>query len=81
MRTTYICPECRLRCYTGTPHTCGPDSLAHAPKWPTPRLAARDALRIAMTGPTSGGVAHQLAPVVLDAIILGQIPGVVWRPQ
>ena len=33
----------------------------------------------AMTGPTSGGIANQLAPVVLDAIITGKIPGVVWR--
>jgi hypothetical protein len=42
MRTTYVCPECKLRCYTGTPHMCGPDSLALA--WPTPRIAARDQL-------------------------------------
>lgn len=28
---TYICPDCTRRCYLGTPHQCGPNSLAHAP--------------------------------------------------
>jgi hypothetical protein len=45
------------------------------------KIAAEKALKGAMTGPTSGGVANQLAPVVLRAIITGKIPGVVWRPQ
>lgn len=45
------------------------------------KIAAEKALKGAMTGPTSGGVANQLAPVVLRAIIAGTIPGVVWRPQ
>jgi hypothetical protein len=43
------------------------------------KIAAEKALKDAMTGPTSGGVANQLAPVVLRAIITGKIPGVVWR--
>ena len=40
------------------------------------RRDIEDALRRAMIGPTSSGVARNLAPVILDAIILGKIPGV-----
>jgi hypothetical protein len=43
------------------------------------KAAAEKALKAAMTGPTSGGIANQLAPVVLRAIITGKVPGVVWR--
>jgi hypothetical protein len=38
--------------------------------------AALTALEQAMIGPTSGGTARQLAPVILAAIKAGQIPGV-----
>jgi hypothetical protein len=34
------------------------------------------ALVEAMIGPTSGGIARQLAPVILAAILAGKIPGV-----
>lgn len=43
-------------------------------------VEAREALREAMTGPTSGGIARQLAPVVLGAIVSGQVPGVSFTP-
>lgn len=40
------------------------------------RATAQEALRLAMVGPTSSGAARQLAPVILEAIIAGRVPGV-----
>ena len=43
-------------------------------------VEARNAIERALIGPTSGGTARLLAPVVLSAIVSGQIPGVTFTP-
>lgn len=85
MRDTYHCPNCQVLCWAGTPHMCGPNSLAAV--YPTPlgatsgMVEARKAIERALTGPTSGGIARQLSPVILGAIVAGEIPGVTFTPS
>lgn len=43
-------------------------------------VEAREAIERALIGPTSGGAARQLAPVILAAIVNGQVPGVSFTP-